>query len=430
MSTGYHGMLSLLTYPVRPTNAQLAAGNLVFCALAAGSAPLIGSALAFLVAISAGWALLLLAGRRITWPHDRTIGIAALLFGLYFLAELAAGLINGPDRDTLAEVAENLIFLAPLPLYALLRADRHKLARVLPLGASIGSLVALAVAMTGLYGYDGQRLSLTCGNAGVLALVASVAYGLSLTGAGMETGGRRAAYLAGAAAGAALVVMTGMRVFWPVIALLPVFVLFVLIRSRKTAILAGLGLATLLTLGAFAAFQSMPLVQARIDAAISDLENIEDGEMDNSIGLRIVMWRTAADLIAEKPLLGHGPGHVGDRMGERLSVNGKPVTFTHYHNFALTAAVRSGITGALILTAAILVLPLAALRHALKTGDRLPLARAGALAIPYLASGLTGPMFGHDILDALYFALLPVLLYLQASTCGSDQSALEPAAPR
>ena len=117
-------MTSILTYLMRPNRAQLAAGNLVFCALAAGSAPLIGSGIAVLVAISAGWAILLLAGRRLTLPEDRPIRMASLLFALYFLAEVISGLVNAPDRDTLTEVAENLVFLAPLPLFALLKADR------------------------------------------------------------------------------------------------------------------------------------------------------------------------------------------------------------------------------------------------------------------------------------------------------------------
>lgn len=415
-------MTSILTYLMRPNRAQLAAGNLVFCALAAGSAPLIGSGIAVLVAISAGWAILLLAGRRLTLPEDRPLRMVSLLFALYFLAEVISGLVNAPDRDTLTEVAENLVFLAPLPLFALLKADRAAMARVLPLASSAGSLAALAIAMTGLYGFDGQRLSLTCGNPGVLAVVASVMFGLSLTGIGMApTAGMRAAHLAGAAAAAALVIMTGMRAFWPVIGMLPVFVLLVMIPSRRIAFGASIGLIAVLAAGAFVAFHSLPMVQTRLQDTFSDIGKIEEGEMDNSIGLRLLMWRNGAAIVSESPLIGQGPGHVGERMGERLSVDGKPLTFTHYHNFALTAAVRAGIPAAILLAVAFFYLPFAAFSRYAKIGDRMALARAGSLTIPYFASGLTGPMFGHDILDSVYFALLPVLLYLQADHSGGDQ---------
>lgn len=416
-------MFPLLTYPIRPSTAQLAAGNLVFCALAAGSGPLTGSGLAVLVAVSGVWAILLLVTRRIDWPADKGIRLAALLFGLYFLVELLSGVLNGPDRKTLVQIAENLVFLLPLPLFALLKADKDRLALVLSRSASTGSLLALAAAMTGLYGYDGPRLALTCGNPGVLALVGSVMYGLSLTGAAAEEGRMRVAHLAAAGASAALVVMTGMRIFWPVIAVLPVFVALVMIRSRRTALLAAIGVAVVLATGAAAAYKAMPLVQVRIQAAVSDLEHIEEGALDNSIGLRVAMWRLAAGLIAEKPLLGHGPGHASEKMSGHFTINGRPVSFSHYHNFLMTASVRAGIPAALLLTLAFLFLPFYALRHTIATGDRAALARAGTLAIPYLASGLTGLMFGHDILDCLYFALLPVLLYLQAGQGESGQPA-------
>ena len=129
-------MFPLLTYPIRPSTAQLAAGNLVFCALAAGSGPLTGSGLAVLVAVSGVWAILLLVTRRIDWPADKGIRLAALLFGLYFLVELLSGVLNGPDRKTLVQIAENLVFLLPLPLFALLKADKDRLALVLSRSAS------------------------------------------------------------------------------------------------------------------------------------------------------------------------------------------------------------------------------------------------------------------------------------------------------
>ena len=409
-------MSSLLTFPFRPADQQLAKGNLVFAALVAGSVPLLGSGISFLVAVTAAWGLLLLAFSRVELKAEREVIIAAILFALLFAAEFLAGLIDGMDRSTLAESGEALVYLAILPLFALMRIEREMLERLLPRFAAIGALLALAVAMTGFYGYDGTRLALTCGSPGVLALVASVMYGLALSGAMNQGGVTRATLLVGAAAAGTVVILTGMRIFWPVLVVLPILFVLLAIRSRLRAMAVAAVLCILAGAGAMAAYEFSSLVRMRVEAAMNDLQKIDKGQMDNSIGMRLVIWETALELISEKPFFGHGPGHISARMLERNLARGNhDFSFSHYHNFVLTEMVRAGAVGTLALLAAFLFLPFAALRRLLNEGDRQSAVRALALTVPYAASGTTGIMLGHDVTDALYVGMLVILLSLHGA---------------
>lgn len=417
-------MFSIRTFVFRPSDQQLAKGNLLFAALVAGSVPLIGSGISFLVGVTAAWGLLLLAFNRVELRAGREVRIAGLLFALFYAAEFLSGLIDGMDWPTLSEAAEALVFLAILPLFALMRVDRDKLALLLPRFAAAGALMALAVAISGTYGTDGRRLALSCGNPGVLALVASVMYGLALSGAMNQSGVMRASLLVGAAAAAVVVILTGMRVFWPVLVLLPVLFALLAIRSRVRAMAAALALCGLTGALAVGAYEFSPLVRIRVAATLSDIHKIEKGQMDNSIGMRLVIWQTALELIAEKPVFGHGAGHVGERMLERnIKRGGHMFAFSHYHNAILTEMIRAGVVGTGALLAAFFYLPFAAFRRLAKEGDRQSVARAFALVIPYAASGATGLMLGHDVMDAVYVGLLVILLALHGPQAASRNQA-------
>ncbi len=133
--------------------------------------------------------------------------------------------------------------------------------------------------------------------------------------------------------------------------------------------------------------------------------------------------RASLTLIAEHPVLGFGPGSARELMWEAtLKDGGKPLGYSHFHNFALDALVRSGLFG-LIALAAIFVIPLTfALKRRTDPISRFGLAMLVVIDVTYMMSGTLGIMFHHDILDALFVYSLAVACFL---VFGEDEAEAE-----
>lgn len=410
---------SVLTYLVSPGNGPLVAGNAVFAACFAGSVPLIGSGIGILLGITMSWGVLLLAFRRIAMPGGRDALAVSACFVLFFLTEALATANSGFAGRGYSEIAENLFFLGALPVFALMAAPPAQLFKTLATGASAGAFISLGLAMNSHL----HRLELLTGNPLVLGLVASVMFGLCLCGAVWLENRWRWLCLAGALAAGIVVILTGSRTFWLTLALTPMALTAIRLRmtARAKALLAALLLLS--GLGAVALYQYAPLVKDRVDAAVMDLDKAEAGEMDTSLGQRLVLWQSAVSLIREKPLLGHGGGDIARIMRERNDeLNHVTFAMTHFHNAILNALVRGGVVNLAGFLVAFLAPAVLLWRNRHGPHGRPALALGASLYVPYGLSGVSGLVFGHDILDALFIGLSVILLTIARAPAAATGS--------
>src|SRR5690606_29350787 len=122
------------------------------------------------------------------------------------------------------------------------------------------------------------------------------------------------------------------------------------------------------------------------------------GEFHTSIGQRFVMWQIGLELIAEAPLLGHGPGAESLLMEARSQdIAGFTMAYTHFHNAFIQFAVRDGILGIIALSVLFLTPLLAAARAKHDELGTYGLAFITSVQCAYFLSGTVGIMFGHDI---------------------------------
>lgn len=87
-----------------------------------------------------------------------------------------------------------------------------------------------------------------------------------------------------------------------------------------------------------------PRVQTRIEAAVNDLTLLQSEVTATSLGYRYEMWRTAATIIQEHPLLGAGPEGF-NKVWHSTPKSGQGVEFVEPHNAFLYYASSYGLPG-------------------------------------------------------------------------------------
>jgi O-antigen ligase len=393
-----------------PTKASLSNTNILFFCVCLCLAPFAGSAMSAYVAGGIVYGVWLAMRGEAPFPRIPEVRITALAFASFALAEAVAALVN-PGGAWISETGSNLPFLGILPLFAVIRADRQRLLALVEKYAAMSCIAGAAVLIPLANVY--ARGELMTGNPGVLAVLASVLYAINVLALIRHRERRPWLFAAGAAAAAYLVLSAGMRSLWPMLVLAPVIALAfygrrVALPVNSAPALAA-GAAAVLLVGSLV-FQQ---VSFRLDAAQTDISAIDHQNYSTSLGRRVVMWEAGYALFMEKPLLGQGPGNSSDLMRVKTKeISGQELGYSHFHNAAITELVRAGIVG-LLAMAAMFAAPFLLCLRAQKdeTGKAgFYLLCAGQCA--YLLSGLTGIMFGHDILDSFYLTLTVFSLYL------------------
>ncbi len=117
-------------------------------------------------------------------------------------------------------------------------------------------------------------------------------------------------------------------------------------RWRKWAIgVAGLGIAGLVL---------SPVVQNRIGQGVNNLEAYQAGNVDTSLGLRLVFWQGALKMAEEHPISGVGTGDYKIEMSRLQKLHAIPQTpgypaIDHPHNSYLAYLADLGLPGFLAL---------------------------------------------------------------------------------
>jgi O-antigen ligase len=345
---------------------------------------------------------------RSHWPQVRWVVLAFLL---YFMFVLGCALVRGASMGSVEKPAR--MFLALTALLAVLVSNAPR--RALWWGASAGAVASLA-----FIGW--QRLALHIDRPG--GLINAITFGdlalllglLSLAGAIDLRASRRDTLLCGAGvlAGLAASILTGTRGGWMSLALVAL-VLAPRVRTIDSRALSGLLAAGVLLLGT-SWFVPALGVQERFAEGVRDAETwYEGGSVWTNVGTRLELWKGAAMLIEEKPLLGRDFDAARTRLAE-FAQQGRldplVLELPHLHNDGLQALTTGGVVG-FMLWASILVAPLAFFLRRLGRDAQAPqfaAALAGTfIVLGYIGFGLTEVIF-WSMKGSLFYALMVFML--------------------
>lgn len=221
--------------------------------------------------------------------------------------------------------------------------------------------------------------------------------------------------VAGALAGLAGSIATGTRGSWLALVLFAIL----LIRHRRRIRSKLVRLLAVLVLGLLVAAYFVPQTGMRgriADAGENIHEYFSDGFAFTNVGIRLELWKGAAMLIAEHPLLGQDIGVARKRM-KAMVAEGRldPVALppTHFHNDVLQNLVIGGVLGLLIWGGTLLA-PFMFFAHMFgaqqRAGrERMALALGGMLLVSsYFAFGLTEVIF-WSVRGTMFYAIMVFL---------------------
>lgn len=324
----------------------------------------------------------------------------------WFATETSFGLLHFNGMPTVLEIAENLPFLGYIILVSgMEHSSKLDLRRVIHLVSPYAAFVALAVAIVQIQ-IGPRRAEGAAGNAGPFAALCLIVFGCCLLTA-IETKGRsRLLGTAGAGAAAACVMLSGMRGLWPALAIVPAALAIVYWRAVKQDFKRVLIGAAITLLAVF--FLSQATIEKRISLVVSDLEQTQTaGGRPSSLQQHLLIWRAGWSLLSEAPMSGHGLGRNRELMAARTSeIGGVRLHYSHFHNAILTQGVQSGIIGILALTAMFLAPLWLAARQPRDEFGKHGFSVILIAAVVYTISGVTGIMFGHDLMDMGWIAAM------------------------
>ena len=348
------------------------------------------------------------------WPAVRTVGFAFLIYFLFAVfclvlrPDVGAGDIEKPARMLLAASALALVIAYRPPRSALWWGV---------IGGALGGalLVGFQRLALGMDRPGGLLNAITTGDLlvcfGLLALAAAV---------DQRAGGKTAWPALGAAAGLAGALMTGTR--GALVALLPAAILFYLhargaLGGRTRELVAA---SFALVVAGYAIPQTG--AQARVAQGIDDVRSwYAGGSAYTNMGIRMELWKAAAQLVAERPLLGRSLAQAKRDMARRVGEGElDPVVLpaVHFHNDALHVLVTGGLAG-LFAWLSILVAPLVFFARSLRsaTGESVAPALAGMLLVTsYLCFGLTEVIFWSVKASLLYALMVFILMGMCLNT--------------
>lgn len=317
------------------------------------------------------------------------------------------GVLNNVVHGASASSYDKIIrIILVIPVFFLVRWSKPKEIVVwlsVVIGASLAGILAIYEKFfLGIGRVGGANNPIQFGNLALLMgffCLAGMGWAIS-----QPKGSKRNLYIIllilGALSGVLASLLSGSRGGWVGIP----FVLLVLFKayhnlySIRTKLIAFF--VAILTI--FVMFNTPSLhVKDRVDAAVHDIEQYKIGNTDTSVGLRFEVWRGAALLIKEKPIMGWGKD--GYRTGMQDIVNNYDIaprvaSFGHAHNEIIDKTAKQGLLGFISLMLLYLV-PIWYFSPYLKHQDYSirALAAAGTiLPVAYIDFGLTQGFMSHN----------------------------------
>ena len=368
--------------------------------------------LVYLLVAIASWR----AVRTVAAPHVREVAPLLLAFAFHLLLALGYYVFDPEVRlRDLERPVRSLAAAAALLVVLVWRPSRRFLWWGLIAGAVAGAaFISYQRWVLGMDRPGGLINAITFGDI-------SLCMGLMCLAASRDFHGRAVLWpVLGALAGLIGSVATGTRGGWVAA------ILAVLLLLRYGNVLGGRyrkGAALLVPVLLALSFL-VPQTGARERAmqGVADVEQyFAGGNTFTNMGVRLELWHTATELIAEHPWLGRSVAAV-DRAKQAMVARGEAppyvLEFDHFHNDALHATVFGGMVG-LLAWAGTLLLPFLFFRRQLHQGraqrrDVTAPALAGMLLVVcYFGFGLTEVIF-WTIHSSVFYALM---LFMLAGLC-------------
>ncbi|GAB7219009.1 hypothetical protein VcTj87_08300 [Vibrio comitans] len=153
---------------------------------------------------------------------------------------------------------------------------------------------------------------------------------------------------------------------------------------------------------------SINSIENRISQTKNEIENIENGNLNTSIGLRLQMWKAGLYIIRDHFITGVGEGHM--KLKSELSSKGiiskNASILSHYHNQIINDTVKYGIVG-LVLLIASFILPI----NLLFKNNNLYTNLGYILIVHYAITCMTDVPLHNAQTHAFYFCLIFILTY-------------------
>jgi len=388
-----------------------------------------GSVVSFVFHGGAIWCALVILFGYERFSRDRPMLLMTAALYAFVLIGTIATLVNG-GRNFGWALASGLAFLSFPFSYSIWKiSDKADIIKAAILGSAVSCFAAVIVAAI-QYFLIGIRAEGGAGNSIVFATAVALATTIVLAGYFYVERKWRPVLIWAYACGFIALIFSESRMSWFTVALASAAILWVHRRDIVSKV-SRRAVATLAVLTLLVAIVAVVPVSQRVTLLIDDWKSIENsGNYETSLGIRLAMWHVGLDAFREAPIIGHGQAETGrlvtTALNQRYGVN---LSFTHFHNGFLTAAVEMGTLGIIAVAAIFFVLIRNAAQALAIKSD--PEARFGGIvlmstAIVYFWMGSVNLMFGHDILDVMFMAMSAIGIYLglglSVSSKGEDQA--------
>ena len=367
----------------------------------------------------------LLPSYRPKWPGKEYIPLAAILV-LFFIAAAVEFLWHGLESRALDRPSRFIFALCVMPLLA----QHPPRLSCLWAGFAIGALGAgiwafQQVFFEGMARARGETQTIQFGNIAMLMGLISLAGFVWVQQRKKNGKIFKTLMLAGFAGGITASMLSGSRGGWLA---LPICLALTLYASKFEFTKGRTMGLVLLSVGLIATLSVVPnaLVQERLDLAVQETRDyFTDADATTSVGVRLEMWKAAAVLGYERPILGWGSIEIEKakaKLAQAGRVNSAVLQFTHAHNDFLDNWQKRGLLGLGALLALYFV-PLFFFTKRLKAGgaNSWPVALAGTMmCTSYIIFSLSQGFLEHNSGVMVYAFLLVTLWVLSVESENED----------
>ncbi len=347
--------------------------------------------------------------------NKNILPVSLITLGFYLVALLTEP-VSGDHPEALWNPGHLREFLAA-PFIGLSVLAARVSTRFIMLTVKLSALLAFMVVFYQLIAGTGRPGGAV--NPLVFAIISLLLGVFSIIRFPLESVAEKCLSLTAFAAGSMACVVSQSRAACIVSVFLFGYVLFAWYRTGHLTKRNGAGITSLALVLTLVSLQ-IPVVQQRIDVTQDNYHAFYiNGEWNNSLGRRIIMWKSGLSAAAEKPLLGWGTDQTQIAAASQLespAMKQAILAYNHLHNEYITSLVARGLAGLLALLL-LLFVPLSIFLRQSKDPERLVHHGIGALlCIGYALAGLSNQAFGDDTLNIFFIFFLAITLPGRQST--------------
>jgi O-antigen ligase len=384
--------------------------TLVFFSLSA----IIGSLSALFLAVATIWAVVRVSLGHLQLSDNRPLRIVALAFLLYPVTELISVVVNQRGLEGVLALGGAALSLSILPVSSrLMVSSPQNIAASAAKSAAAAGVVLACYSLIELFIRNADRPEAGLGNPNVMAAFSLFVCCLCLSLVTIIDPRLRKWVYFGAFCAFNAMMFSGTRAVWLtapfalLFAALPLRGEIIRPMSVRKVVLVGVTAISFLAVG-------VSIVFDRMQATIASFQQSGVLTTDLSIATRFMLWRGGLEQFKTSWLFGYGPDSTNEMIG--LLGGDAPMTFTHYHNFLLTGAIRGGILEVIALVSIVAALAWFALQSSTTPIQKAGRAVVMSIAVAGFMPAMSGVLFTHDISNAVFLYSIIIGLSLAVST--------------